>query len=182
MCVKALTTQQAGGDVWCVLQVAGMFFYNVVMSKCIPFNGIALWAEINSFFLHSRKLLQLFNVNSILSTERIVYYAQFPAILAFPVSVRPLGVPRRVAAQPRVVRAVPLPVARLHLLRHVDDGAPRAVRLPAPPLPLLLRHGRHQLRALLAPLQERHPQAVPPALALISEQDEAESGGSEREE
>ncbi len=36
-----------------------MFFYNLVTCQCIGYNVIALTAEINSMFLHSRKLLQL---------------------------------------------------------------------------------------------------------------------------
>ena len=43
-------------------QVAGMFFYHVLMSTCLPFTVVALLAEVNSFFLHSRKLLQLYQV------------------------------------------------------------------------------------------------------------------------
>lgn len=36
-----------------------MFWYNFHAKMCIAFNVIALMAEINSFFLHSRKLLQM---------------------------------------------------------------------------------------------------------------------------
>lgn len=41
------------------LQVAGIFFYNVVKCRCIAYNVIALLAEVNSIFLHARKLLQM---------------------------------------------------------------------------------------------------------------------------
>ena len=36
-----------------------MFWYNFHAKMCIAFNVIALMAEINSFFLHSRKLMQM---------------------------------------------------------------------------------------------------------------------------
>lgn len=38
-----------------------MFFYNVVSCRCIGYNVVALLAEVNSFFLHTRKLLQMHN-------------------------------------------------------------------------------------------------------------------------
>ena len=41
------------------IQVAGIFFYNVVQCRCIAYNVIALLAEVNSIFLHARKLLQM---------------------------------------------------------------------------------------------------------------------------
>jgi len=41
------------------MQVAGIFFYNVVQCRCIAYNVIALLAEVNSIFLHARKLLQM---------------------------------------------------------------------------------------------------------------------------
>lgn len=44
------------------IAVGGIFFYNVIIGRCIPYTVIALLAEINSFFLHSRKLLQMMNV------------------------------------------------------------------------------------------------------------------------
>lgn len=40
-------------------QVAGMFFFNIVESRCIAYNVVALLAEVNTIFLHSRKLLQM---------------------------------------------------------------------------------------------------------------------------
>ena len=50
-------------DHWCFAgQVAGTFFFNVVQSRCLAFNVIALLAEVNSIFLHGRKLLQLAHV------------------------------------------------------------------------------------------------------------------------
>lgn len=39
--------------------MAGIFFYNVVQCRCIAYNVIALLAEVNSIFLHARKLLQM---------------------------------------------------------------------------------------------------------------------------
>lgn len=44
------------------IAVGGIFFYNVVIGRCIGYTVIALMAEINSFFLHSRKLLQMMQV------------------------------------------------------------------------------------------------------------------------
>lgn len=40
-------------------QVTSMFWSNVHNGSCIGYNCVALMAEINSFFLHSRKLLQM---------------------------------------------------------------------------------------------------------------------------
>lgn len=42
-----------------LLQVAGMFIYNLLTSLCISYNVIALLCEVNTIFLHSRKLLQM---------------------------------------------------------------------------------------------------------------------------
>ncbi len=36
-----------------------MFFYDVVTCRCIAYNVVALLAEVNSIFLHSRKLMQI---------------------------------------------------------------------------------------------------------------------------
>lgn len=52
-------------------QVAGTFFFNVVQSRCLAFNVIALLAEVNSIFLHARKLLQMAGV----PYDRLVYRA-----------------------------------------------------------------------------------------------------------
>lgn len=41
------------------MAVAGMFFYNVVQCRCVAYNVVALLAEVNTIFLHSRKLLQM---------------------------------------------------------------------------------------------------------------------------
>lgn len=53
-------------DMWEVIPhhfaVAGMFFYNVVTSRCIAYNVVALLAEVNTIFLHARKLLQMARV------------------------------------------------------------------------------------------------------------------------
>lgn len=38
-----------------------MFWYNFHCRMCIGYNVVALMAEINSFFLHSRKLLHMLN-------------------------------------------------------------------------------------------------------------------------
>lgn len=41
------------------IAVGGMFYYNLYNETWIAFNTIALTVEVNSFFLHSRKLLQM---------------------------------------------------------------------------------------------------------------------------
>ncbi|ELT93571.1 hypothetical protein CAPTEDRAFT_64685, partial [Capitella teleta] len=41
------------------IAVAGMFIYNLLTSLCISYNVIALLCEVNTIFLHSRKLLQM---------------------------------------------------------------------------------------------------------------------------
>ena len=43
-------------------QVLVTFSYNLWFSICLPYNVIALMAEINSVFLHTRKLLQMAGV------------------------------------------------------------------------------------------------------------------------
>lgn len=50
------------GLCWC-FQVAGMFFYNIAQCRCIAFNVVALLAEVNTIFLHSRKLLQMCEIS-----------------------------------------------------------------------------------------------------------------------
>ena len=39
-----------------------MFWYNIQVQICISYNMVALLAEVNSFFLHSRKLLQMVQI------------------------------------------------------------------------------------------------------------------------
>ncbi|PAA89009.1 hypothetical protein BOX15_Mlig017238g1 [Macrostomum lignano] len=41
------------------IAVTSMFFYNLTTRRCVAYNVVALMAEINSFFLHSRKLMQM---------------------------------------------------------------------------------------------------------------------------
>jgi len=43
-------------------QVAGTFFYNLILCRCIAYTAVALLAEVNSFFLHSRKLMQMLQI------------------------------------------------------------------------------------------------------------------------
>lgn len=45
------------------IAVAGMFVGNFANSYCIAYSVIALLAEVNTIFLHSRKLLQMLGVN-----------------------------------------------------------------------------------------------------------------------
>lgn len=40
-----------------------MFFYNVVQCRCVAYNVVALLAEVNTIFLHSRKLLQMSRIS-----------------------------------------------------------------------------------------------------------------------
>ncbi|KAK2163960.1 hypothetical protein LSH36_71g00007 [Paralvinella palmiformis] len=42
--------------------VAGTFFYNLILCRCIAYTAVALLAEVNSFFLHSRKLMQMLQI------------------------------------------------------------------------------------------------------------------------
>jgi len=78
-------------SMWAVIPhhfaVAGMFFYNVVQCRCIAYNVVALLAEVNSIFLHARKLLQMagFSFNGLL------YRANAAANLATFVGCRFLG-------------------------------------------------------------------------------------------
>ena len=51
-----------------------MFWYNFHAKMCIGFNVIALMAEINSFFLHSRKLMQMTNFSYEHWLYKIVIY------------------------------------------------------------------------------------------------------------
>lgn len=44
------------------IAVTSMFWSNVHTGLCIGYNCVALMAEINSFFLHSRKLLQMYEI------------------------------------------------------------------------------------------------------------------------
>ncbi|XP_062591701.1 TLC domain-containing protein 2-like [Saccostrea cucullata] len=44
------------------IAVTSMFWSNVHQGSCIGYNCVALMAEINSFFLHSRKLLQMWKI------------------------------------------------------------------------------------------------------------------------
>ncbi|XP_060064750.1 TLC domain-containing protein 2-like [Ylistrum balloti] len=45
------------------IAVASMFWFNFQQKLCIGYNVLALMAEINSFFLHTRKLLQMMKVD-----------------------------------------------------------------------------------------------------------------------
>ncbi|XP_064612177.1 TLC domain-containing protein 2-like [Liolophura sinensis] len=45
------------------IAVAGMFIYNILVRTSIAYTCVALLAEVNSFFLHSRKLLQMMQVD-----------------------------------------------------------------------------------------------------------------------
>ena len=58
-----------------------MFWYDFHAKMCISFNVIALMAEINSFFLHSRKLLQMTNFSFENWLYKIVIYLNLSTFL-----------------------------------------------------------------------------------------------------
>lgn len=41
------------------LQIITIFYYHVITCRCIGYTCIVLFAEVNSIFLHARKLLQM---------------------------------------------------------------------------------------------------------------------------
>lgn len=45
------------------LAVSSTFFYNLMQNKCVGYTAIALLSEVNTIFLHSRKLLQMRRVS-----------------------------------------------------------------------------------------------------------------------
>lgn len=51
-----------------------MFWYNFHARMCIGYNVLALMAEINSFFLHSRKLLQMCQIGFHTNLYKLVAY------------------------------------------------------------------------------------------------------------
>lgn len=54
--------------------VGAIFSYNLVTFQCVAYNAIALLAEVNSMFLHSRKLLQMCNVPFDATFYRVICY------------------------------------------------------------------------------------------------------------
>ena len=51
------------------------FWYNFHNKTCIGYNTLALMAEVNSFFLHSRKLLQMCKVSFDSVLYKVVIYS-----------------------------------------------------------------------------------------------------------
>ena len=60
-----------------------MFWYDFHAKICISFNVVALMMEINSFFLHSRKLLQMANFSFDHWFYKIVVYLNLFTFLIF---------------------------------------------------------------------------------------------------
>ncbi|KAL8591564.1 hypothetical protein ACOMHN_055531 [Nucella lapillus] len=69
--------------------VGGMFYYNLVNCEWLGFNIIALLVEVNSFFLHQRKLLQmvgepfssrLYQATILLNITTFVLFRGFPLV------------------------------------------------------------------------------------------------------
>jgi len=59
-----------------------MFWYNFHERICIGYNVVALMAEINSFFLHSRKLLQMYQVGFDTRLYKAVAYVNLVTFLS----------------------------------------------------------------------------------------------------
>ncbi|KAH3887339.1 TLC domain-containing protein 2-like [Dreissena polymorpha] len=66
------------------IAVTSMFWYNFHCRMCIGYNVVALMAEINSFFLHSRKLLHMLKFEFTNNFYRAVCYVN---LLTFSSSV-----------------------------------------------------------------------------------------------
>lgn len=60
-----------------------MFYYNLYNTEWIPFNIIALLIEVNSLFLHSRKLLQMIGVPFTSWLYRIVIFLNISTFVIF---------------------------------------------------------------------------------------------------
>lgn len=63
--------------------IVSSFVYNYSIRRCIGYNIIALMAEINSIFLHLRKLLQMCNVGYNTWTFQIVSVANLLTFITF---------------------------------------------------------------------------------------------------
>lgn len=72
-----------------LLQVGCVFYYNLVQCEWLAFNIIALLVEVNSFFLHQRKLLQmvgtpyssmLYRVTIFLNISTFVFFRGIPLV------------------------------------------------------------------------------------------------------
>ena len=64
-------------------QVASILFYDMNVKLCISFNIVGLMMEINSFFLHSRKLLRMTNFPFDHWFYRTVVYLNLVTFLIF---------------------------------------------------------------------------------------------------
>ncbi|KAK7087238.1 TLC domain-containing protein 2-like [Littorina saxatilis] len=63
--------------------VGGIFYYNLVCCEWLSFNIIALSVEVNSFFLHSRKLLQMINWSYQSRFYRLVKFLNISTFVVF---------------------------------------------------------------------------------------------------
>jgi hypothetical protein len=60
-----------------------MFYYNLVNCEWLPFNVVALTVEVNSFFLHSRKLLQMVGTSYTSPLYRITIFLNISTFVVF---------------------------------------------------------------------------------------------------
>ena len=65
------------------MQVGGVFYYNIVNCEWLAFNVVAFLVEVNSFFLHQRKLLQMMGTpyNSLL--YRVTIFLNITTFVVF---------------------------------------------------------------------------------------------------
>lgn len=65
------------------IAVGGMFYFNLVYCEWLSFNIIALTVEVNSFFLHSRKLLQMVGTSYDKFLYRVVCFLNITTFVVF---------------------------------------------------------------------------------------------------
>ncbi len=63
------------------LQVVSIFLYNVVECKCIGYSIVALMTEVNSIFLHGRKIMQMLGLPFDHWIYRINVYLNFFSLI-----------------------------------------------------------------------------------------------------
>ncbi|XP_076453022.1 TLC domain-containing protein 2-like [Babylonia areolata] len=63
--------------------VGGMFYYNLVNCDWLAFNIIALLVEVNSFFLHQRKLLQMLGTPYTCRLYRVTIFLNITTFVVF---------------------------------------------------------------------------------------------------
>ncbi|XP_076472995.1 TLC domain-containing protein 2-like [Babylonia areolata] len=65
------------------IAVGVMFFYNLVRCEWVGFNVVALLVEVNSFFLHQRKLLQMLGVPYDSRLYRVTVFLNLSTFVVF---------------------------------------------------------------------------------------------------